>query len=122
MSFSITCAMFGPQHLDRDLGAVRQLGEMHLRDRRGGDGVAIERLEHLVDGLPVEPVERRDDLVGRKRRHAVLQLRELVGDVERDQVAPRREHLPELDEDRAQILERKAQPHAPAAPTCRART
>ena len=27
------------------------------------------------------------------------------------EVAPRRQHLPELDEDRAEILERQAQPH-----------
>jgi hypothetical protein len=45
----------------------------------------------------------------RKRRHPVLQLRELVGDVERQQVAPRGEHLAELDEDRAERLERLAQ-------------
>ena len=31
----------------------------------------------------------------------------------RDQVAPRRQHLPELDEQRAEILEREAQPHRP---------
>ena len=50
-----------------------------------------------------------------ERRHAVLQLRELVGDVGRQQVAPRREHLAELDEDRAELLERQAQPLAARA-------
>ena len=39
-------------------------------------------------------------------------LRELVGDVGRQQVAPRRQHLAELDEDRPQPLQRLAQPHA----------
>ena len=48
-------------------------------------------------------------LVGGKRRHAVLQLRELVGDVGGQQVAAGREHLAELDEDRPQLLQREAQ-------------
>ena len=44
-----------------------------------------------------------------KRRHAVLQPGELVGDVGRQEVAPGREHLAELDEDRAEPLEAQAQ-------------
>ncbi len=42
----------------------------------------------------------------------VLQARELVGDVGRQQVAPRRQHLAELDEDRAEPLQAEAQAHA----------
>ena len=52
-------------------------------------------------------------------RNAVLQLRELVGDVRRQQVAPRRDHLPELDEDRPEVLERAAQALAAAAAAAR---
>ena len=84
---------------------------MHLRDRGAGDRRAVERLEHLR-----RPACRRArssvaiTCSDGERRHAVLQLRELVGDVGRQQVAPRGEHLPELDEDRAQVLEREAQP------------
>ncbi len=101
------------QHLDRDLGAVGQLGKMHLRDRRARHRYAVERPEHLVDGLAVEAHERRDHGVRRERRHPVLQLGELVGDVERNQVATGRKHLPELDEDGPEILEREAQAHGP---------
>ena len=48
---------------------------------------------------------------GRKRRHLVLQPREFVGDVGGQQVAPGRQHLAELDEQRPQGLEREAQAH-----------
>ena len=36
-------------------------------------------------------------------------LRELIGDVVGQQVAPRRQRLAELDEDRAELLEREPQ-------------
>ena len=54
----------------------------------------------------------RSRLLARERRHAVLQLGQLVGHVGRQQVAPGRQHLAELDEDRAQTLERLAQARA----------
>ena len=84
--------------------------EMHLRHRGARDRRAVERLEHLVDRLPEAALERRDHLFDRERRHAVLQLRELVGNVGRQQVAPRGQHLPELHEDRSQRLEGQPQP------------
>ena len=46
-------------------------------------------------------------------RHAILQPGQFVGDVGRQQVAPGRQHLAELDEDRSQFLQRQAQPHRP---------
>jgi hypothetical protein len=82
-----------------------------LRNRGAGDRGAIERLEYLVDRLRVNALERRHHLVRRKRRDLVLQLGQLVGDVSRQEVAPRRQHLSELDEDRAQILQRQTKPH-----------
>ena len=100
----------GPQHLDRDRRSVGQLGEVHLRHRRARDRRPVERPEHGVHRLPVQPREFREHLFRRERRHAVLQLGELVGDVLRQQVAPGRQHLPELDEDRPEVLEREAQP------------
>ena len=51
----------------------------------------------------------------RERRHAVLQLGELVGDVGRQQVAPGRQRLAELHEDRAEFLEREPDPLAARA-------
>ena len=52
-----------------------------------------------------------DGEVGRERRYPVLELRELVGDVGGQEVAARREHLAELDEDRPERFERAAQAH-----------
>ena len=105
-----------PQHLDRHRrrrGAVLggQLREMHLRDRRARDRLAVEAREHFADRAPVDALERRDHLLAGKRRHAVLQLRELVGDVRRQEVAARRQHLAELHEDRTEVGEREPQPH-----------
>ena len=75
-------------------------------------GIGVERSEHLV--RPAGDTTRfsvaSTCAIG-ERRHAVLQLRELVRDVGRQQVAPRRQHLAELDEDRAEALERQAQAH-----------
>ena len=83
---------------------------MHLRDRRARDRLALERRVELGE----RPAEAALDLgkreVGRKRWHPVLQLRKLVGDIGRQQIAPRGEHLAKLDEDRPQPLEGLAQP------------
>ena len=72
----------------------------------------VEGAEHFRVGLAVGAVQRLDDLLRRERRDAVLQLRELVGDVGGDEVRADRQELPELHEDRAQLLEGDAQPHA----------
>ena len=56
-----------------------------------------------MDATAIVPVERR---------YAVLEFRQLVGDVRRQQIAPGRQGLAEFDEDRPQLLERQAQPLA----------
>ena len=63
-------------------------------------------------GLPKAFSTSARGLGRRERRHAVLQLGQFVGQVQRQQVAPRRQHLAELDEDRPQPLQRQAQAHA----------
>src|SRR5207248_3478023 len=68
-------------------------------------------LEDLLEWLAIDSRQRRNDLLGRKRRHGVLQLRQLVGDVGWQKIAPRRKHLAELDEDRTEILERLSKTH-----------
>src|SRR5687768_636868 len=88
---------------------------MHLGNRRARQGGLIksgkERLQRLAKrALYLSHCQFRS-----KRRHLVLELCQLVSDVERQQVAPRRQHLAELDEDRAERLERLAQ--APTAST-----
>ena len=98
----------GAQHLYRDGGAVTcSTGKMHLRHRGGGDRRGVEFGEHLGQRLPVGRLQRGDRLDRGKRRHLVLQLGQLVGDVERHQVATGGEHLAELDEDRPQCLQRR---------------
>ena len=51
----------------------------------------------------------RDDLGLGERRHAVLERRELLDELRRQQVGPRREDLAELGERRPELLERLAQ-------------
>ena len=48
----------------------------------------------------------------RERRYAILQFRQLVGDIEWQQVAARGQHLAELDENRPQRFKRLAQAFA----------
>ena len=100
----------GAQHLDDDLapvGAASRRGPGRSRRRRAASSSKLR--EQLGD----RPAERCLDaglrILAGEGRHAVLQLREFVGDVGRQQVAPRREDLPELDEDRAEFLEREPQ-------------
>jgi hypothetical protein len=68
--------------------------------------------EHVGERPPEHADDRRFDLVRRKRRHAILQQRELVRDVGRQEVAPRRQHLSELDEDRPEVFQRAPQADA----------
>ena len=105
----------GPQHLDDDLPAVLEHRRVHLRDRCGRQRRLVEALEGLGDRPTVGTLDDRPRLGAREGRHAVLQLRELVGDVGRQQVAPRGERLAELDEDRPQRLEREPDPLAARA-------
>ena len=101
----------GTQYLDRDFRAVVQPREMHLRNRGAGDCGRIEFCKYLVDGLAIGALERGQHKLRRERRHLVLQFGEFVGDIRRQQIAPRRQHLTEFDEDRTERLQRKAQPH-----------
>ncbi len=99
----------GTQHLDRHRAAVVQTREVDLGDRRRGDRRGVELGIDLGDPAAEATLDLRDGVLPRKWRHPVLQQCELVGDVDGDQVAPGREHLAELDEDRPQAFERLAQ-------------
>ncbi len=98
-----------PDDLDHHVRAIVQACGMYLGDGGGGQRLGLEfgkgfldrHLEFLLDQLP------RDLVL--ERRHLILQALEFVGDVRRQQVAARREHLAELDEDRAEGLERETQ-------------
>ena len=104
----------GAEHLHDDVLAALQPRRMHLRDRGRGQRLLLELRKHFGDGLAVGLFDDlpRDGAV--ERRHAILQLHQLVRDVVGQQVAPRRDRLAELDEDRTQLLEREPQPFASA--------
>jgi len=79
--------MSGRSTLDHDLRASGKARGMHLRDGGGGERGLIEGAEHLRTA----PDRRRARSTPRadgpwKRRHAILQLGELVGDIRRQQV------------------------------------
>src|SRR5690349_22655596 len=82
---------------------------MHLRNRSARDRLVVERAEYPSDPPAVGALERRDDMFARERRHAVLQLGELVGDVLRDEIPPRGKNRTELDEDRPQRFQRETE-------------
>jgi hypothetical protein len=101
----------GAQDLDRDFAAIRQHREMHLGHRGRGHRLAIEAGEDLVHRLAVGLLQLGDGQFRGKGRNAILQSRQFVGDVQRQQVAARGQHLAELDEDRPQGLQGLAQAH-----------
>src|SRR5690606_8146632 len=73
---------------------------------------ALEGDEHLVEGTAERALDGGHGDGWGEGGNAVLQQRQLVGDVRRHQVAPRRQDLAELHEDRAEALQRQAQAHA----------
>ena len=102
----------GTQHFHHHFAPARQARGVHLRDRRRRQRRGVEMLEGFADVL----AERGFDDPARgfavEGRHPVLQQRQLGRDVRRHQVAAGRQDLPELDEDRPQLLQREAQAHA----------
>ena len=100
----------GAQHLDRHLPAVVQLRQVDLGDGGGRNRGLLELGEYVGDPEPQAALDLRHRQRCREGRHAVLEHRELVGDIRRHQVAPGGEHLAELHEDRSQALE--GHPHA----------
>ncbi len=89
---------------------VLQCRHVHLSDRRRRQGNRFETAEDVRDRPSKGPLDGGDGGFTAERRHAILQLRQFIGDVGGQQVAPRRQHLAELDEDRTQFLQRQTQP------------
>src|SRR5664280_1950185 len=82
---------------------------MDLSNRRARHRRSIEAREDGVDRLAERVLDDGARHGVGKRRDAILQPGQLVGDVGGQEVAPRREHLAELDEDGAEPLETQAQ-------------
>ena len=82
---------------------------MYLADRRCRDRRLVELGEELLDGELELFADDALDVRVRERAHVVLELLQLLDDVRRDDVGPRREQLAELDEGRAELVEQLAQ-------------
>ncbi len=82
-------------------------------------GATSKLAKSSATGRPSEASMRAFASAPSKGGHAVLEPRELVGDVGRQQVAPRRDHLAELHEDRSEVLERAPQALAARAAPAR---
>jgi hypothetical protein len=78
---------------------------VHLRHRRGRDGLGLEVGEHLLERAREVLLDDAPHLGERERRHAVAQGREFVDQTLGQQVAARRRDLPDLDEGRAEPAE-----------------
>src|SRR5581483_11138629 len=85
----------------------------HLADRRSGERLLLELQEEALERQPELCLDRPARLLERERPDVVLQRAELGDDVGRDDVGPRREQLPELDERRPELVEHLAQMAAP---------
>src|SRR4051794_55910 len=96
-------------HLDGDALPGRQRRTVHLADRRGRDGRAVELEEEPVDGVAELLFENALDVLERHRPHVVLQTAQLDDDVRRHDVGARRQQLAELDERRPELVEHLAQ-------------
>ena len=89
--------------------AGRQPGGVHLGDRGGGQRLRLDRGEDLVDRPAELGGEHRLHLRPRRRRGLVLQPAQLVDELGRQQVAPGGQHLAELDEGDAALVQRRRQ-------------
>ncbi len=73
----------GPQNLDDDFRAVVECRSVHLRDRCCGKGLVVEAGKHLSYRFPIGPFQDADRLLGRERRHPVLQHCQFIRDIPR---------------------------------------
>ncbi|TMH67779.1 MAG: ubiquinone biosynthesis regulatory protein kinase UbiB [Betaproteobacteria bacterium] len=83
-----------------DFAPILQPAEVHLGNRGARHRHALERGEDVAHAAAEAALDLGKGELRVERRYLVLELGQLVGDVERQEVAPRREHLAELDEDR----------------------
>ena len=117
MSPAICFSMSGRSTLtttsrDDAVAVRRQRRRVHLRDRGRRQRRGVELRERLADRPLQRVLDDRARGFAVERRDAVLQQRQFLGDVRRHQVAARGQDLPELDEDRAELLQRQAQARA----------
>ncbi len=88
-------------HLHHHLAAIGQARAMDLSNRGGADGYRIELSEDLIRRPAQFGGYRGESDFRLIRRHAVLQLGQLIRDFLPDEIGPGAEHLAELDVGRA---------------------
>lgn len=99
-----------PLHLDHHLGArPDELGGMDLSQRGRGERLRIEAAEDALDRSPELALDDPPRLLSGERNSLILELLELLGDVERNEVGTGGQELAQLDERRPELLERAAQ-------------
>src|SRR5439155_3910614 len=80
------------------------------RDRPGREGGRVDALEDVLPRHAEFLLHHLDDLLLAERWDVVLELRELVDELRRDQVGTGRKDLSQLAERRPELLERLAHP------------
>jgi hypothetical protein len=99
-----------PLHLDDHLPPVVEARPVGLPDRCRRQRLPVEVGEDLVGGSAQLLLDQLAQAVGRRGRHVVLQVRQLLGHDRGHEVRARRGHLTHLHEHPAALLERVAEP------------
>ncbi len=97
----------GVLHLHHHRFARLERGGVHLADRRRGQRLLAEPGKQLFQRLAQLAFDHRPHRLGRISRRVFLQLLQLLGQRQTDQVGPRAEHLAQLDERRPELRERQ---------------
>ena len=109
-------ARVGALDLHHHRVAGRERRPMHLGDRAGGQRRGLDVIEDVLPRHAELLLHHLHDLFLAERRHVVLQGRELLDVLGREQVGSGRQDLAELGERRTELLERGAQALALPAP------
>ena len=96
-------------HLHDHPVAALERRPVHLADRAGRERGRVDLLEDVLPGDAELLLHHGDDLCLRQRRDLLLERRELLDDLGREQVRARGEDLAELGERRPELLERVPQ-------------
>ena len=100
----------GTLHFYHHLLAGTEGGGVDLGDGRGGQRLALEPAEDLLERAAEVRLDHRPDGFERLGRHPVAEQPELADQLGREEAFAGREDLPELDVGRPEGLERDAQP------------
>ena len=104
-----------PENLDGNRLAIARYRMVDLGDRGGGDGLVLEGGKELVERWTQRAGHGGAGLGGGKGGHTVAQGAEIPGQLFADQIGAGGERLAELDEARAELLQRRDHAgHGPA--------